>query len=90
MFRSTKYRQEAQPLELPRSDSEPTVLSPKIENLLDEITKLNLIEVAELNSALKKRLNLPDLPMMGVGAPTATAAPAEEVCNFGRLLLSHV
>ncbi|XP_022917128.2 uncharacterized protein [Onthophagus taurus] len=48
--------------------------SPKIEQLCSEITKLNLIEVSELSALLKKRLNLPDAPMVAAG----TFAPAKQ------------
>lgn len=51
--------------------------SPKVAKLVEDITLLNLIEVAELVEQLKKTLNLPDSPMMGMpmGMPMA-AAPA--------------
>lgn len=42
---------------------------------MDEISKLNLLEVAQLVSALKSTLNLPDTAMMGAAMPMA-AAPA--------------
>merc|ERR1711997_702416 len=37
----------------------------KIDSIVDEIAKLNLMEVATLVSALKSKLNLPDTAMMG-------------------------
>ena len=49
--------------------------SAKIEFIVDEISKLNLLEVAQLVSALKSTLNLPDTAMMGAAMPMA-AAPA--------------
>lgn len=54
-------------------------VSPKIDKLCLEISQLNLIEVSELSSLLKTRLNLPDAPMMPAGGfVQAGAAPAEE------------
>lgn len=50
-------------------------VSPKIEKLVSEITTLNLMEVSELSQVLKKRLNLPDAPIMPLGGFMA-AAPA--------------
>lgn len=49
--------------------------SPKIEKIVSEITNLNLLEVSELSQVLKKRLNLPDAPMMPAGGFFA-GAPA--------------
>ncbi|KAJ9600599.1 hypothetical protein L9F63_026263 [Diploptera punctata] len=68
------------PLEIPQPEGEEKKFSPKIESLVNEITKLNLLEVGELNELLKKRLNLPDVPVMPMGgfAPMAQSAPAEE------------
>ncbi|CAD6188099.1 unnamed protein product [Caenorhabditis auriculariae] len=48
-------------------------LSPKVSGLVDEIARLTLLEVSDLNWALKKRLNIPDQPLM---AHTAFAAAA--------------
>ena len=42
-------------------------VSAKIDKIANEITGLNLIEVAELSDVLKKRLNLPDAPIMPMG-----------------------
>lgn len=53
-------------------------VSPKIEKLVSEITTLNLLEVSELSQVLKKRLNLPDTPLMPVGG-FAAAAPAAAI-----------
>uniref|UniRef100_A0A0C9QLG0 MRPL12_0 protein n=1 Tax=Fopius arisanus TaxID=64838 RepID=A0A0C9QLG0_9HYME len=49
----------------------------KIEKLVKDITSLNLIEVAELSDVLKKRLNLPDAPLMPMGG-MVMAKPQEE------------
>lgn len=51
----------------------------KIVKLVDEISKLTLLEVADLNELLKKTLNIPDTPMM-MGGPmmmTSQAKPDE-------------
>ncbi|CAG9857028.1 unnamed protein product [Phyllotreta striolata] len=63
----------------PPSDVEKPV-SPKIDKLAAEISQLNLLEVSELSSVLKKRLNLPDAPVMPMGgfAPAPAAADEEE------------
>ncbi|KAK5641146.1 hypothetical protein RI129_009693 [Pyrocoelia pectoralis] len=53
-------------------------LSPKIEQLVNAISNLTLIEVSELSGGLKKRLNLPDAPMLPVGFTPGAAAPVED------------
>lgn len=53
-------------------------MSPKIEKIVSEITNLNLFEVSELSQVLKKRLNLPDTPVMPMGGFAAMAAPAAQ------------
>ncbi|OXU23563.1 hypothetical protein TSAR_004673 [Trichomalopsis sarcophagae] len=53
-------------------------VSPKIDKIAQEITSLNLIEVAELSDLLKKRLNLPDAPVMPVGGFAAAPKVEEE------------
>lgn len=57
--------------------------SPKVLELAEQISLLNLVEVAELVTQLKTTLNLPDTPAMGMpmGMPMAMpggAAPAAE------------
>lgn len=53
--------------------------SPKIENLVNEISKLTILEVSELNTVLKEKLNIPDMPMMGMGSFVAEkAVPSTE------------
>lgn len=56
-----------EPLTVPVPENEEKAVSPKIDKIANEITALNLIEVAELSNLLKKRLNLPDAPVMPVG-----------------------
>lgn len=52
----------------------------KIQDIVEQISQLNLLEVADLNALLKQRLNISDAPVMmaGGGAPATAAAPAEE------------
>ncbi|KAG5888752.1 hypothetical protein JTB14_021499 [Gonioctena quinquepunctata] len=54
-------------LTIPPPGGSDKVFAPKIEKLVTEISQLNLIEVSELSDLLKKRLNLPDAPVMPVG-----------------------
>lgn len=70
------------PIPPPHFDGQPKEYSPKIHNLVEEIAKLNLIEVSDLNELLRKRLNIKDVAVSygafpGAGAPAA-AAKAEE------------
>ena len=70
----------AQKLTIPVPEGVDKPVSPKIDKIAQEITSLNLIEVAELSDVLKKRLNLPDAPaMMAVGS---VAAPQAEVILY--------
>merc|ERR1719150_3418708 len=55
------------------------IYSEKITKIVDEMSTLNLLEVADLNSLLKARLNISDAPVMMAGsAPAPAAAPKEE------------
>merc|ERR1712235_162711 len=65
----------------PQLDDAPRVASDKVLGLVDEIANLTLQEVADLNTELKKRLNISDVqyaaaPMAVAAAPAA--APAAE------------
>ncbi|XP_011265882.1 39S ribosomal protein L12, mitochondrial isoform X1 [Camponotus floridanus] len=57
-------------------------VDPKIDKIANDISALNLIEVAQLSDLLKKRLNLPDAPVMPMGgfvaAPQVEAEEEEE------------
>ena len=68
------------PLEEGPSTSVPSsgerLLSPMVQQLIDQIAGLSLLEVADLNYGLKKRLNIADTPMMPAGAMMAAAAVA--------------
>ncbi|XP_071877830.1 mitochondrial ribosomal protein L12 [Bombus fervidus] len=50
----------------------------KIEMIANHIVSLNLIEVAQLSELLKKRLNLPDAPVMPMGGFVSAAPTVEE------------
>ncbi|KAM3536582.1 hypothetical protein MY4038_000037 [Beauveria bassiana] len=53
--------------------------NPKIAEIVDQISKLTLLETADLVSSLKTKLNIPDLPVGGfAAAPAAAPAAAEE------------
>ncbi|PHH61108.1 hypothetical protein CDD81_770 [Ophiocordyceps australis] len=64
------------------NSTETTSTNPKITQIVDQISKLTLLETADLVSCLKSTLNIPDLPMGGFAAPAAgagaAAAPVEE------------
>ncbi|XP_031828114.1 mitochondrial ribosomal protein L12 [Nomia melanderi] len=57
--------------------NEPEVSS-KIDQIAKQIVSLNLVEVAQLSDLLKKRLNLPDAPVMPMGGFVAAGAQSEE------------
>uniref|UniRef100_A0A2A4J5L0 39S ribosomal protein L12, mitochondrial n=1 Tax=Heliothis virescens TaxID=7102 RepID=A0A2A4J5L0_HELVI len=69
--------QAAPSLTIPVPEGVDKPVSPKIEKIVSEITTLNLLEVSELSQVLKKRLNLPDAPVMPMGG-FAMAAPAAQ------------
>ena len=50
----------------------------KIVTIVDQISGLNLLEVADLNSLLKSRLNISDAPVMMAGGPVAAPKVEEE------------
>ncbi|ALC42894.1 mRpL12 [Drosophila busckii] len=55
--------------------------NPKLDSIVNNIAALNLLEVAELSSLLKQKLNLPEAafaPQMAVGPMRAAAAEDEE------------
>jgi large subunit ribosomal protein L7/L12 len=93
--------QAAAPLTIPVPEGVDKPVSKKIEKIVAEITNLNLLEVSELSQVLKKRLNLPDAPVMPIGGfamgGMSPAAQEEEaaptavktnftVCNFFNIL----
>ncbi|KAK8146474.1 hypothetical protein G3M48_003058 [Beauveria asiatica] len=53
--------------------------NPKIAEIVEQISKLTLLETADLVSSLKTKLNIPDLPVGGfAAAPAAAPAAVEE------------
>lgn len=70
----------AEKLTIPVPEGAEKPVSAKIDQIAKQITGLNLIEVAELSDLLKRRLNLPDAPVMPAGG--FAAAPKEEVRDF--------
>ncbi|XP_076458910.1 large ribosomal subunit protein bL12m-like [Babylonia areolata] len=62
----------------PHVEGQPKIYAPKIEKLVEDISQLTLLEVADLNELLKKTLNIQDTPMMAMGAVAAPAAKEEE------------
>merc|ERR1719367_2115148 len=64
---------------LPAADLTANKVYPeKISTIVDQIAQLNLLEVADLNALLKKRLNISDAPVMMAGGAAPAAAPVEE------------
>ncbi|CAG0885630.1 unnamed protein product [Cyprideis torosa] len=67
------------PIPPPPGPGEQKVYSPKIVQLVDSIAELNLMEVADLNELLKKKLNIPDAaPMMMAPGVQAVGGASEE------------
>ncbi|XP_066531192.1 39S ribosomal protein L12, mitochondrial [Hoplias malabaricus] len=66
----------------PPLDGAPKQYSPKIQQLVNDISSLTLLEVSDLNELLKKTLNIQDVGMVPTGAmaalPSAAAPAAEE------------
>lgn len=80
---TTRNQSAAAPsLSIPTSDDAP--VNPKLLSIVNDIAKLNLLEVSELSALLKKTLNLPDAPVVAYGAmgaaagAAAAASPTEE------------
>lgn len=65
----------SEPLPLPNQDEKQ--YSPKIQEIVKDISQLTLLEVADLNELLKKTLKIQDAPVMAMGAPVA-AQPVED------------
>ncbi|XP_005092988.1 39S ribosomal protein L12, mitochondrial isoform X1 [Aplysia californica] len=75
---SSSYTTAADVIPPPPSDIVSKQYSPKIEQLVTDISQLTLLEVADLNELLKKTLNIQDAPMMAMGAMPAVAAKEED------------
>ncbi|KAH8370264.1 hypothetical protein KR093_002850 [Drosophila rubida] len=55
--------------------------NPKLDSIVNNIAALNLLEVAELSTLLKQKLNLPETafaPQFAVGGPVRAAAAEDE------------
>ncbi|XP_014256791.1 39S ribosomal protein L12, mitochondrial [Cimex lectularius] len=76
--KSSKKMVAAEPLTVPAPDGSAAVFSAKIEKLVTDISHLTLLEVTELSTALKQRLNLPDAPVMPVGGFVAAKVEEDE------------
>lgn len=63
---------------VPPPDGVDRPADPKLLAIVNDIAKLNLLEVSELSALLKKTLNLPDAPVVAYGAGPIAAAPVEE------------
>lgn len=62
-------------LHTPPLDNAPKEYSPKIQQLVDDIAKLTLLEIADLNELLKATLKIQDVSMMSMmGAASVAAA----------------
>lgn len=68
----------AAPFAVPSPDGADGPANPKLLGIVNEIAKLNLLEVSELSTLLKKTLNLPDAPVVAYGSGPVAAAPADE------------
>ncbi|KAB7504164.1 39S ribosomal protein L12, mitochondrial [Armadillidium nasatum] len=72
------YSTAVDPMALPTPDDESKEYPEKIKNLVNEISQLSILEVADLNSLLKKTLNISEAPMMAMGAMPVAAQKEEE------------
>lgn len=52
-------------------------VDPKISSIVDEISKLTILETSALVRELKERLDIPDIAMPVAGAAAPAAAPAD-------------
>lgn len=80
-FRTLSTAVDVEVVPPPPSDaSKPKQYSARVMKLVDEIANMTLVEVADLNAALKERLNLPDMPAgMPMMMAPGVAAPAAQV-----------
>lgn len=56
--------------------------SDKIRRLVDDISKLSLVDVMDLNELLKKTLKIQDVPIMASGTGGGAPAPAAPVSDL--------
>lgn len=80
LMQSAEATQQVLPekLTIPPPSNVEKPVSAKIDKLATEISQLNLLEVSELSGLLKKRLNLPDAPVMPMGGMMMKAPEEEE------------
>jgi len=64
-------------LQIPVPEGSDKPINPKLDNIVNQIAGLNILEVSELSSLLKRKLNLPDTAMMPMGGFVAQSAPAQ-------------
>lgn len=57
-------------------------VSAQVEDLVNKIANLPLLEVSDLNYALKKRLNISDVPFMSTNFSLPTTGQAAAPCKF--------
>lgn len=70
----------AEKLSIPVPEGAAKPANPKLDSIVNQIAGLNLLEVSELSSLLKSKLNIPDTAMMPMGfaaGPAAAAAPGK-------------
>lgn len=65
----------AESMAVPPPDGVDRPADPKLLAIVNDIAKLNLLQVSELSALLKKTLNLPDAPVVAYGAGPIAAAP---------------
>lgn len=80
LLSTTNLLENAETMAVPKPEGHDSSPNPKLQAIVDNIATLNLLEVSELSSLLKKTLNLPDAPMVayGGGSFAASAASVEE------------
>lgn len=61
-------------LSIPVPEGSDKPANPKLDTIVNQIATLNLLEVSELSSLLKRKLNIPDTAMMPMGFSGAAAA----------------
>lgn len=69
---------EAMPIAAPHVDGVEKKYPSHIQHIVDDIGKLTLLEVADLNELLKITLNISDAPMMAMGAMPMAQSQEEE------------
>ena len=72
---ATQVTTDAEAEEVSDNGNKETNVSPKVAALVEQITLLNLKEVAELVSELKTQLNLPETTYQPTAVPAAAVAP---------------